>query len=67
MRALWAAPPAVLIAGSVAASVQLRRIAVQRSLLAEAARTLGSDRSGLRRLSQASAATRASLEGLERR
>ena len=67
MRALWAAPPAVLFAGSLAVVVQMRRIATQRSQVADAAQLLESDRIGLGALLQATEGTRASLEELERR
>jgi hypothetical protein len=66
MRALLVAPPAVLIAGCGAVAVQLRRIASQRSALADAAHDLETDRLGLGRLSKATERTRASLEDLER-
>ncbi len=67
MRALWVAPPAVLLTGSIAIGAQLRRIASQRVLLSEAARTFESDRVALGRLVDATSRVRATLEDLERR
>jgi hypothetical protein len=67
MRALWAAPPAVLIAGAGAVVIQLWRIAASRSALADLARMIRSDQAGLASLKAATERTRASLEGLEHR
>ncbi len=67
MRALWVAPPTVLLAGSIAAGMQLRRIASQRALAAEAARAFESDRIALKRLVDATERVRATLEELEHR
>lgn len=67
MRALWVAPPVVLLTGSIAVGAQLRRIASQRVLAAEAARTFESDRIMLRRLVDATETVRATLEDVEHR
>lgn len=67
MGALWFAPPGVLIAGSIAMALQLRRIASQQQRLAQAVAELESDRVGLERLRRATDEARASLEALERR
>lgn len=67
MRALWFAPPSVLLAGSAAVGWQLRRVASERHLLIEAMRRVERDRLGLSRLRAATVEARASLEGFERR
>ncbi|MDQ6698114.1 MAG: hypothetical protein M3Z46_11730 [Actinomycetota bacterium] len=67
MRALWVAPPVVLLTGSVAAGVQLRRIASQGVQLAAEARAFASDRIELGALRRATGEVRATLEDLERR
>ena len=67
MRALWFAPPTVLLAGAALIAAQLRRIATQRQLLAETVRNVAAARATLVPLRQATERTRASLEGLERR